>query len=195
MIAIVLPVAKAVAVLALPVNAAVTVPALKSPLASRDTIALAVFADAAVVAELLTFDAVEIVANLVSSIAADAFMSALTITPAAIAVALPTEVTSPVKLALVVTLPAVRPEAVPVTLVIIPEAGVPKAGAVITGLVSVLLVSVSVVARPTRVSVDVGSVRTPVLTMVEKIGAVSVLLVSVCVAVVPTRVVDASGMV
>ena len=63
------------------------------------------------------------------------------------------------------------------------------------GAVSVLLVNVSVVARPTKVSVDVGSVRTPVLTMVEKIGAVSVLLVNVCVAVVPTRVVDASGMV
>ena len=33
----------------------------------------------------------------------------------------------------------------------------------ITGLVSVLLVSVSVVARPTRVSVEVGRVRVPVL--------------------------------
>ena len=53
---------------------------------------------------------------------------------------------------------------------------------------SVLLVSVSVVARPTRVSVDVGSVRTPVLTMVEKIGAVSVLLVNVSVVARPTRV-------
>ena len=75
-------------------------------------------------------------------------------------VAFPTEVTSPVKLALVVTFPAVRPEAVPVTLVIIPEAGVPKAGAVITGLVSVLLVSVSVVSLPTKVVVASGKVTT-----------------------------------
>ena len=37
-----------------------------------------------------------------------------------------------------------------------------------------LLVSVSVVARPTSVSVLVGSVRVPVLTMVLKIGADSV---------------------
>ena len=34
-----------------------------------------------------------------------------------------------------------------------------------TGLVRVLLVSVSVVARPTKVSVEVGSVRVPVLEM------------------------------
>jgi len=152
-IAIVLPVAKAVAVLELPVNVAVTVPALKSPLASRATIALAVFADAAVVAELLTFDAVEIVASLVSSMAADAFMSALTITPAAIEVALPTEVTSPVRFALVVTLPAVKPAAVPVTLVIIPEAGVPKAGAT-----RVLLDSVSVPASVAKVPLTTGNV-------------------------------------
>ena len=136
MISIVLPVAKAVAVLELPVNVAVTVPALKFPLASRATMALAVFADAAVVAELLTFDAVAIVASLVSSMAADAFMSALTITPAAIAVALPTDVMSPVKLALVVTLPAVKPAAVPVTFVITPDEGVPKAGVTSVGLVA-----------------------------------------------------------
>jgi hypothetical protein len=42
--------------------------------------------------------------------------------------ALPELVTSPVKFALVVTLPAVRPEAVPVTLVMTPDAGVPRAG-------------------------------------------------------------------
>ncbi len=43
----------------------------------------------------------------------------------------------------------------------------------------VLLVSVSVVALPTSVSVEVGRVSVPVLDMVEIIGAVSVLLVSV----------------
>ena len=48
---------------------------------------------------------------------------------AAMAVALPTEVMGPVKLALVVTFPAVKLAAVPVTLVRTPEAGVPKAGA------------------------------------------------------------------
>jgi hypothetical protein len=43
-------------------------------------------------------------------------------------VAFPTEVTAPVKLALVVTLPAVRPEAVPVMFVPTKADGVPKAG-------------------------------------------------------------------
>ena len=51
----------------------------------------------------------------------------------------------------------------------------------IVGEVSVLFVSVSVVARPTSVSVEVGSVSVPVLTMVEMTGAVSVLLLSVSV--------------
>ena len=90
-------------------------------------------------------------------------------------VAFPTEVTSPVRLALVVTLPAVRPEAVPVTFVIIPEAGVPKAGAVITGLVSVLLVSVSVVSLPTRVVVASGKVitRPVVATASSKVTALA----------------------
>ena len=53
----------------------------------------------------------------------------------------------------------------------------------ITGDVNVLFVSVSVVARPTNVSVDVGSVSVPVLLMLEITGAVRVLLVSVCVPV------------
>lgn len=44
----------------------------------------------------------------------------------------------------------------------------------IVGLVRVLLLRVSVVVRPTRVSVDVGSVRVPVLTMLEMDGAVNV---------------------
>ena len=50
-------------------------------------------------------------------------------------------------------------------------------------MVSVLLVSVSVVARPTKVSVLVGSVNVPVLLMLEMTGAVKVLLVSVWVPV------------
>lgn len=50
-------------------------------------------------------------------------------------------------------------------------------------MVSVLLVSVSVVALPTIVSVLVGSVNVPVLLMLEITGAVKVLLVSVWVPV------------
>src|SRR6185295_10753403 len=48
--------------------------------------------------------------------------------------ALPTEVTIPVRLALVVTFPAVSPAAVPVTLVITPDVGVPKIGAMNVGV-------------------------------------------------------------
>ena len=51
-----------------------------------------------------------------------------------------------------------------------------------------LLVKVSVVARPTRVSVDVGRVSVPVLTMVPMTGDVRVLLVNVSVVARPTRV-------
>jgi len=58
--------------------------------------------------------------------------------------ALPTEVTIPVRLALVVTLPAVRPDAVPVMLVPTRVEGVPRSGVVKTGEVKVLLVSVCV---------------------------------------------------
>jgi hypothetical protein len=53
----------------------------------------------------------------------------------------------------------------------------------ITGLVKVLFVSVSVVALPTNVSVDVGNVNVPVLEIDAIIGVVKVLLVSVCVPV------------
>ncbi len=67
-----------------PVKLAVMVPAAKLPLASRATIAEAVFASVAVVAELLTFPEVEMVANFVSTIAADALMSAFTIVPSVI---------------------------------------------------------------------------------------------------------------
>jgi len=58
----------------------------------------------------------------------------------------------------------------------------------IAGLVRVLFVSVSVVALPTRVSVEVGSVIVPVLDIELMIGVVRVLLVSVWVSVVVTRV-------
>ena len=56
-----------------------------------------------------------------------------------------------------------------------------------TGEVSVLFVKVSVVALPTKVSVLVGKVSVPVLTIVAITGAVRVLLVKVWVAVVPTN--------
>jgi hypothetical protein len=59
---------------------------------------------------------------------------------------------------------------------------------VVVASVRVLLVSVSVVARPTKVSVEVGRVSVPVLTMDAITGAVSVLLVSVSVVARPTRV-------
>ena len=48
-------------------------------------------------------------------------------------VELPEEVTSPVRLALVVTVPAVNPEAVPVILVPTKAEGVPKAGVTSVG--------------------------------------------------------------
>jgi hypothetical protein len=50
--------------------------------------------------------------------------------------ALPTEVASPVRLALVVTLPAVSPAAVPVIFVPTRAEGVPKAGVTRVGLVA-----------------------------------------------------------
>jgi hypothetical protein len=48
-----------------------------------------------------------------------------------------------------------------------------------------LFVSVSVVARPTNVSVLVGKVNVPVLEILEITGDVRVLFVSVCVSDVP----------
>ena len=120
------PVARAVAVAALPVvepevpdtlpvtlpvKLAVTVPAVKLPDASRATIAEAVLAEVAVVAELETLLAVEIVPNLVSAIAALALMSALTIVPSVIIVL----VTVPVSVVLTI-LARVIPWAVVVSL-------------------------------------------------------------------------------
>ena len=64
---------------AAPVKLAVIVPAEKFPEPSRATIALAVFALVAVVAELDTLSGVLMVASLVSTIAALALTSAFTI--------------------------------------------------------------------------------------------------------------------
>ena len=52
----------------------------------------------------------------------------------------------------------------------------------------VLLVRVSVVSLPTSLSVDVGRVRVPVLTIVAIMGAVSVLLVRISTVAFPTKV-------
>jgi len=68
-----------VAVVAFPDKFAVMVPAAKLPELSRSTIVLGVLVLVAVVAEFATLPAVEIVANLVSTIAAAGSMSALTI--------------------------------------------------------------------------------------------------------------------
>ena len=62
-----------------PVTLAVMMSAAKFPDASRATIKFAVAAAVAVVAELLTLPAVAMVASLVSTMAAEAEMSALTI--------------------------------------------------------------------------------------------------------------------
>ena len=82
---------------------AVIVPAEKFPEASRVTIALAVLALVAVVAELDTLPAVEIVASFVSAIAAAELMSALTMESPVIA------------LAMVIFAPPLKEVAVPVT--------------------------------------------------------------------------------
>jgi len=84
----------------------------------------------------------------------------------AIDVALPTEVIGPVKLALVVTLPAVNPAAVPVTFVMTPDAGVPSAGVTSAGLVANTKapVPVSPVTAAARLALDgvARKVATPV---------------------------------
>ena len=145
-----LPVVLAEDPLTLPVRSAVIVPAVKLPLASRATIAEAVLAAVAVVAVFDTLPAVEIVASFVSTIPAAALMSASTMTPAAMLVALPTLVTSPVRLAFVVTLPAVNPAAVPVMFVPTKADGVPRSGVVSAGELA-----------KTSAPVPVSSVMTP----------------------------------
>ena len=57
-----------------------------------------------------------------------------------------------------------------------------------SGLRSILFVSVSVVALPTNVSVEVGRVKVPVFVIVEMTGLVRVLFVSVSVVALPTNV-------
>ena len=61
------------------------------------------------------------------------------------------------------------------------------------GDVNVLFVRVSVVALPTNVSVEVGSVRVPVFEIVEMMGDVNVLFVRVSVVALPTNVSVLSG--
>jgi hypothetical protein len=85
LIAMFLAVCSVVAVVAFPLNAAVTVPALKLTLESLATIALFVFELVAVVAEFDTLPAVDIGASFVSTIPAAEFISALTIESAVIA--------------------------------------------------------------------------------------------------------------
>ena len=84
-------------------------------------------------------------------------------------VVFPTEVTSPVRLALVVTLPAVRPEAVPVILVPVNAEGTPRSGATRVAFVNVLFVSVSVPAKVAKVPV-VGSVTAVVFVAVNVVA-------------------------
>jgi hypothetical protein len=52
----------------------------------------------------------------------------------------------------------------------------------------VLFVNVSVVALPTKVSVEVGSVKVPEFEILEIIGVVNVLFVNVSVVALPTKV-------
>ncbi len=72
-----------------------------------------------------------------------------------------------------------------VTLLFVREA-LPTFDSVFDAPLIVLLVNVSVVARPTSVSVLVGKVSVPELTILPITGLVRVLFVRVCVAVVPT---------
>jgi hypothetical protein len=151
---IVLAVCNAVAVVALPLRAAVTVPALKLPDASLATIALAVLVFVAVVAELDTFPAVAIVASFVSAIAAEALTSASTIDPAVI----PAEI--------VMFAPPLNDVAVPVTSPLI---------AIVLAVCKV----VAVVAFPERAAVTVPAVKLPLASL-----ATIALAVFVFVAVV-----------
>lgn len=82
-----------------------------------------------------------------------------------------------------------------VTMVVVPledparvKPALPIAGVVRLGEVRVLLVKVSVVARPTKVSVEVGKVKVPTFEIVEITGLVRVLFVRVSVVALPTKV-------
>ena len=69
----------------------------------------------------------------------------------------------------------------------------PNVGVVIVGLVKVLLLNVSVVARPTSVSVLDGNVNVPMFIIVSIIGLTNVLFVNVSVVARPIRVSVAFG--
>ena len=94
--------------------------------------------------------------------------------------------TLPVPVDDVTPVPPLATGSVPVTAVVRLILEIVLVAPEIVAPVSVLLVRVSVVARPTKVSVDVGRVSVPPLTIVAIIGAVSVLLISVCASDVPT---------
>lgn len=112
--------------------------------------------------------------------------------------ALPTLVIAPVRLAFVVTCPAVSPAAVPVKLVATPDTGVPsigdtKVGLVIKGLVNVLLVIVSVDVL--LISVDAASSTGIVITLSAEYAAPLLVWRVICFPVVGslnTRVTNSS---
>ena len=112
--------------------------------------------------------------------------------------ALPTLVTPPVRFALVVTLPAVKPAAVPVTFVITPDAGVPSAGVTSVGLVAntAAPVPVSSVRAAARLALEgvARKVATPVPNPLMPVATGSpVALVSVPDAGVPSTGVTSVG--
>ena len=114
--------------------------------------------------------------------------------------ALPTEVTAPVKLALVVTLPAVRPAAVPVMFVPTSADGVPKAGVTNVGelLRTTLVVPVLVVTpvppfRTGNAVPDSPIASVPVVVigepeMLKNVGTVAATDVTVPVPVIVVQV-------
>ncbi len=86
-------------------------------------------------------------------------------------VALPTEVTAPVKLAFVVTLPAVKPDAVPVIFVPTNADGVPKAGVTKVGELDNTLLPVPVeVVTPVPPCATVKAVVKPVIEVMSELA-------------------------
>ena len=96
--------------------------------------------------------------------------------------ALPTEVTSPVKLAFVVTFPAVKPEAVPVKFVATPADGVPMFGVTnvgevfITNVVPVPVWDAMLVALPTDVIGPVKFALVACAAVTKAVVAIAVVL-------------------
>ena len=101
-------------------------------------------------------------------------------------VAFPTEVTSPVRLAFVVTLPAVNPEAVPVILVPTKAEGVPKFGVTRVGEVDNTLLPAPVEVVTPVPPLSTGKIplasfeRLVISTSVCQVGSPSALAVSTC---------------